>query len=167
LDLADQIELVDITPHELLKRFKEGKIYPKERADRATQHFFQEGHLTALREIALRATADKVDQELQGIMTTEHIEGPWETGERLMVAVSHSPYSERLIRATRRIAMHLEAPWIALYVDTGKTLSEEDQNRLVKNLQLSRELGGEVITTQDSDVVAAIRRGPGVKRGPE
>jgi len=158
LDLADQIELVDISPTELLKRFKEGKIYPAERAERATQHFFQESHLTALREIALRATADKVDQELQGIMSSRNIEGPWETGERLMVAVSPSPFTERLLRATRRMAMHLEAPWIAVYVDTGSTLSEDAQNRLVKNLELARELGAEVVTTQDTDIVAGIQR---------
>ncbi len=158
LDLADQIELVDISPQELLKRFEAGKIYPKERAERATRHFFQESHLTALREIALRATAAKVDQELQGITTDEDVEIPWIAGERLMVAVSHSPHSEHLIRSTRKIATYLETPWIALHVDTGQTLSEADQNRLVKNLQQARELGAEVVTTQDTDVVAAIRR---------
>ncbi|HKX12094.1 MAG TPA: DUF4118 domain-containing protein, partial [bacterium] len=158
LDLADQIELIDISPHELLKRFREGKIYPGERAGRAMVHFFQESNLTALREIALRATADKVDQDLQGMAADRQIEGPWGAGERLMVAVSHSPFSERLVRATRRMAVQMDTSWVALYVDTGHALSEADQNRLVKNLELARELGGEVVTTQDSDVVAAIQR---------
>jgi len=157
LDLADQIELVDISPHELIKRFREGKIYPTERAGRALDHFFQESHLTALREIALRATADKVDQDLQGIMVQGQIEG-WNTDERLMVAVSHSPLSERLIRTARRMAVQLETPWVALYVETGAKLSAEEQNRLVKNLDLARELGAEVITTRDTDLVAAIQR---------
>lgn len=157
LDLADQIELIDISPHELLKRFREGKIYGRERADRAMEHFFQESHLTALREIALRATADRVDQELQGIMVRGNLEG-WTTDERLLVAISPSPFSERLIRTARRMAVQLETSWVALYVDTGGALSEEDQNRLVKHIELARELGAEVITTQDHDVVAAIQR---------
>lgn len=157
LDLADQIELVDVSPHELIKRFREGKIYPEERAGRALEHFFQESHLTALREIALRATADKVDQDLQGIMVQGRIEG-WNTDERLMVAVSHSPLSERLIRTARRMSIQLETPWVALHVDTGKPLSGEEQNRLVKNLELARELGAEVVTTRDDNLVSAIQR---------
>lgn len=157
LDLADQIELIDLPPDQLIQRFREGKIYPAERAGRALEHFFQESHLTALREIALRATADKVDSELQDIMGAERIEG-WRTDERLMVAVSHSPHSESLIRTARRMAIQLETQWIALYVDTGVGLDEADQNRLVKNLELARELGAEVVTTQDSDLVSAIQR---------
>ncbi|MDL1870712.1 sensor histidine kinase KdpD [Deltaproteobacteria bacterium PRO3] len=158
LDLADQIELIDISPHELLKRFREGKVYPAERANRAMEHFFQESHLTALREISLRATAERVDQDLQEIIAEGRVQGPWGTGERIMVAVTHSPFSERLIRAARKMAVQMETTWIALYVDTGRALGEPEQNLLVKNLELARELGAEVVTTQDTDVAAAIQR---------
>jgi len=157
LDLADQIELIDISPHELLKRLREGKVYVPERAGRAMEHFFQESNLTALREIALRATAERVDKDLQQIMEENRLEAPG-AGERILVAVGHSPFSERLIRTTRRMAVQLETTWIALYVDNGKRLRDEEQNRLVKHLELARELGAEVVTTQDSDVAAAIQR---------
>lgn len=158
LERASQIELVDISPSELLKRMKEGKVYLGDRAEAAQQNFFKEGPLTALREIALRITAERVDQELLGFMERAQIQGPWRANERLMVAVSHSPYSERLIRATRRLAYNLEAPWIAVNIDTGKVLNEDDQAQLMKNLNLVRELGGEVITTTEPDVPLALEK---------
>ncbi len=150
--------MVDITPTELLLRLKDGKIYLGDKAVRAVQNFFKLDSLTALREIALRFTAEKVDQELQSYTDLKQISGPWQTNERLMVAVSHSPYSERLIRATRRLAFNLEAPWIAVHIDNGIKLSAEDQNQLAKNLSLARELKAEVITTTETDLVAALRR---------
>jgi two-component system sensor histidine kinase KdpD len=158
LERASQIALVDLSPEELLKRLKEGKVYLGQRAEQAQEHFFQAGPLTALREIALRITAEKVDQELQDYMQTQQIQGPWKTAERLMVAVSHSPYSERLIRATRRIAFNLEASWIAVNIDTGVKLNEADQLQLMSNLNLVRELGGEVVATTDSDIQLALQR---------
>jgi two-component system, OmpR family, sensor histidine kinase KdpD len=158
LERATQIELIDLTPGELLKRLKEGKVYLGERAEAAQKNFFKEGPLTALREIALRITAERVDQELQSFMEATQVQGPWKATERLMVAVSHSPYSERLIRATRRIAYNLEAPWIAVNINTGMQLSDEDQAQLMKNLALVRELGGELVTTTETDVPAALQR---------
>jgi len=158
IELADQMEVVDLSPNELLRRLKEGKVYLGDRAEQAAANFFKEEHLTALRELALRFTAEKVDQDLQDQMTVKGIEGPWNTAERLMVAVSHSPSSARLIRATRRMAVSLEAPWVALHVDTGETLSHDDQENLKKNLALSRELGAEVIATAESSVAEAIQR---------
>lgn len=158
LERATQIQVVDVTPAELLRRLEEGKVYLGDRAARAVQHFFKVDSLTALREIALRFTAEKVDKELQNFTALRHKEGPWQTNERLMVAVSHSPYSERLIRATRRLAFNLEAPWIAVHVEDGTRLSDEDQNCLAKNLELARELKAEVVTTTDTDIVQALRR---------
>lgn len=149
---------MDITPGELLGRLKEGKIYLGDRADRAAQNFFKQDSLTALREIALRFTAEKVDQELQSFTAQKQRPGPWQTNERLMVAVSHSPYSERLIRATRRLAFNLDAPWIAVHIDNGVRLSDDDQNQLAKNLALARELKGEVVTTSDTEIVEALKR---------
>lgn len=158
LERASQIELVDISPNELLKRLKEGKVYLGDKAERAVQNFFKEDKLTALREIALRMTAERVDHDLQRFISIRKDASPWQTNERLLVAVSHSPSSEKLIRATRRLAYNLEAPWIALYVDRGIATSDEDQAQLVKNLNLARELKAEVITTTDTDVSSAIRR---------
>ncbi len=158
LERATQIELIDITPAQLLRRLKEGKVYLGEKAEQAARHFFKPDSLTALREIALRVTAERVDQELQQFPDLRQTSGPWQTNERLMVAVSHSPYSEKLIRATRRLAYNLEAPWVAVHIDAGITLSDEDQAQLVKNIELARELNAEVITTTDTDVPTALRR---------
>ncbi len=158
LEWADQIELIDLSPQGLLKRLNEGKVYLGERAERAAQNFFKEENLTALRELALRLTAEKVDTELKGQMTVKGIVGPWKTNERLMVAISHSPYSSRLIRAARRKAYNLESPWIALYVDTGVRLNEEDKETLKKNINLAKELGAEIVTTHDTDLSGAIKR---------
>ncbi|MFZ1684167.1 MAG: sensor histidine kinase KdpD [Candidatus Zixiibacteriota bacterium] len=156
LQRASQIILVDITPSELLQRLKDGKVYLGERADAAARNFFKEDRLTALREIALRLTAEAVDNELQGLTAAHETTGSWRTSERLMVAVSHSPHSEDLVRATRRLAFSLDAPWIAVNVDTGITLKQKDSQRLAQNLSLVRELGGEVVTLTDVDISEAL-----------
>lgn len=157
LERASLVELVDIAPSELLKRLREGKVYLGDKATQAEEGFFKEAKLTALREIALRLTAERVDQDLQRITATK-TDGPWPTNERILVAVSHSPYSERLIRAARRLAYNLESPWIAVHVDTGIRLNDRDQAQLVKNLNLARELNAEVLTTVDTDLPQALRR---------
>jgi two-component system sensor histidine kinase KdpD len=156
--MAQQIELVDLSPPELIRRLREGKVYLGERAEAALQNFFKEEHLTALRELALRFTAEKVDQDLHAQMTMKGIAGPWNTNERLLVAVSHSPYATRLVRTARRMAFNLEAPWVALYVDTGQLLQKEDEKNLQENLALARSLGAEVVTTRGVDLAASIQR---------
>jgi two-component system, OmpR family, sensor histidine kinase KdpD len=158
LERAVEVSLIDLTPTDLLQRLREGKVYLGDRAERAALNFFKEDRLTALREIALRITAEIVDNDLQQMTASQQSRGNWKPTERLMVAVSHSPYSEGLIRATRRLAFGLEAPWIAVNVDTGKTLSEKDRATLSHNLSLVRELGGEVVSTADTDIVAALQR---------
>jgi len=158
LERSAAVEMVDITPTELLKRLSEGKVYLGERAEAAALNFFKEDRLTALREMALRLTAEKVDSDLQGLLATTGSAEGWKPADRLMVAVSHSPYSEGLIRATRRIAFSLGAPWVAVHVETGTTLSEKDRAMLAKNLQLVNELGGELISTADTDIAGALER---------
>jgi two-component system sensor histidine kinase KdpD len=158
LELAGQVELIDISPEELLKRLKEGKVYLGDAAERAVQNFFKQDTLTALREIALRLTAENVDHELQRIREAKSGREPWPANERLMVAISHSPFSETLIRTTRRLAFNLEAPWIAVHIDTGLPLNDQDQAQLSRNIALARELNAEVMTTADADVVAALKR---------
>lgn len=157
LERAGQIELVDIAPVELLKRLKEGKVYLGEKAATAADGFFKEDKLTALREIALRMTAERVDHDLQRFSAAKD-QQPWQTNERLLVAVSHSPYSEKVIRATRRLAYNLEAPWIAVHIDTGIHLNDEDQAQLIKNLNLARELKAEVVATTETSLPEALKR---------
>lgn len=158
LELADQIELIDPSPEVLLRRLSEGKVYLGERAARAAENFFKFENIIALRELALRFTAEKVDEQLRSQMVLKQVQGIWNTNERLMVAVSYSPYSARLIRAARRMAYNLEAPWIALYVDNGEELSLDDQKRLQKNLSLAKELGAEVVHTRDESISGALKR---------
>ena len=119
LDLADEIVLVDLTPEQLRARLAEGKVYLGERAQWAAENFFRESNLTALREMALRLVAEHVDRDLRDIMSEQKIAGPWKSGDRLLVAVSASPYSERLIRYTRRLAASMEASWIVANIETA------------------------------------------------
>lgn len=159
LERAVQIELVDLPPKELLKRLKEGKVYVGPQSEIAARNFFQEDRLTALREIALRFTAEKVDHDLHEMhVSIKEFGRVWKTTERLLVAISASPYSQQLIRTARRIAFNLDAPWIALYVDTGLSLTDEERERLANHLTMARDLGAEVITVSDPDLVKSIQR---------
>lgn len=158
LERAAQVELIDIAPSELLKRLAEGKVYLGDQATVAAKNFFKEDTLTALREIALRMTAEIVDQDLRRLVGFKSARMALQTNERLLVAVSHSPYSEKLIRATRRLAYRLEAPWYALHVNDGRTLGESDQNQLLKNLNLARELKAEVLMLTDVDIASAVQK---------
>jgi len=158
LDQADEIELVDITPEELLQRLVEGKVYTPESSKQAIQNFFRKGNLTALREMALRITAEKVDKELRDYKSEKNIYKVWKSGQRLMCAISPSPYSANLIRWTRRMSYSIEASWIAVYVETDRKISENNKESLLQNFKLVEELGGELITIQDVDVVDGLLR---------
>lgn len=153
-----EMELIDLPPEELLKRLDEGKVYMPERAELAMMNFFREGNLTALREMALRLAADHVGQDVHDYLQAMQITGPWQSGHRLLVAVSASPFSQQMIRWTRRLADNFDCPWIAVYVDHSGPISEAGQARLTENLALARELGAEVITTADADVARGILR---------
>ncbi|HTY08887.1 MAG TPA: DUF4118 domain-containing protein, partial [Candidatus Edwardsbacteria bacterium] len=159
LEKADNVELIDLAPDELRQRLAEGKVYiGEQRAEVAAANFFRLGNLTALREMALRLTAERVDHQLQDYMQLKQISGPWKSGERLMVAVSTSPLAERLVRWTRRMAYSLEAPWLAVYVETSRPLSEAMRAQVARTLALAHELGGEVITTAGADIPAELLR---------
>lgn len=158
LERASQIELVDITPTELLKRLKEGKVYLGKQSEIAAKNFFQVDKLTALREIALRFTAEKVDHDLHGMLPSNEKTSVWKSSEKLMVAVSHSPHSQSLIRTTRRYAFNLDSPWVAIHIDTGRKLSQKESDQLARNLSLARELGAEIISTTDPDIGKALQR---------
>ncbi len=159
LERADEIELIDLSPDELLKRLAEGKVYLGEgRAVAAANSFFRRGNLNALREMALRITAERVDKQMRDYMRVKRISGPWKSTDRLMVAVNDSALSERLIRHTRRLAYTLDAPWLAVHVETAAERGERERAGVERNLALARELGAEVVSTADDDIARGLLR---------
>ncbi len=158
LERANYIEVVDIPPEDLIKRLKDGKVYLEEKAEQAAVNFFKEDKLTALRQILLRLSADKVDVELQNLNSQKLKEKIWKTQEKILLAVGHGPQSKKLVRITKQMATNLRCPWYAVFIDTGKELSVEDRNTLTINLDLARELGGKIISTSEVDLVQGIDR---------
>lgn len=148
LDQAAAVQVVDLPVEELYRRFQAGQVYFPGHMARAGQKFFRPGNLTALRELMLRRTAEYVDAQMRAYMRTHAIAGPWPAAERLLVCVGPSPLSERLVRATRRLAVGLNAEWFAVYVDTpGQTrLPDESRERVARTLQLAENLGGKAFT---------------------
>ncbi len=156
IEITENIELVDLPIEELLQRLSEGKVYIPEKAEIAFRNFFKPGNLLSLREMALRLTAEKVESDLVDYMSEKKIEGPWKAGDKLMVAVGPSPFSAELIRWTRRMAYALKSQWYAVYVKTSIRVTEKKTEQLEKNLRLAKELGAEVITTADTDLVDGL-----------
>lgn len=142
---AYEVELVDLPPDDLIQRLKEGKIYLSENAQLALQNFFQKGNLIALRELALRATAQRVEAQMIKYRQDTSVKQVWPIAERILVCVGPSPLSARLVRAAKRMAGSLHAEWLAVYVETAASakLSEKDKNRVVRTLQLAERLGAE------------------------
>src|SRR5271169_4954093 len=152
-DRADAVELVDLTPADLIARLKEGKVYVPKQAERALENFFSPANLTALRELALRRTAERVDEELLTEMQAHAIQGPWAAGERILVCISEDPRSAGLVRYAKRLADRLHAPFTALYIEGRRAvqLSEEERDRIADTLRLAETLGGEALTLPASD----------------
>jgi two-component system sensor histidine kinase KdpD len=152
LDRADDIELVDLTPDDLIQRLKEGKVYVPKQARRALEHYFSRGNLTALRELALRRTADRVDDELLSHMQANAIPGPWPAGDRILVCISEDPRSAGLVRHAKRLADRLHAPLTALSIETRRSLqlAEEDRDRIADTLRLAERLGAQAVTLPGS-----------------
>jgi two-component system sensor histidine kinase KdpD len=158
LDRADEIELVDLPAEELRKRLAEGKVYIPELAGRAAESFFREGNLIALRELALRRTAERVDAQMQRYRREHAVRETWPTAERVLVCVGPSPYAARLVRAARRMAVRLQAPWVAVFVETPAMLhlAEADREQLERTLRLAEQLGGETVTLSGGNEVEEI-----------
>jgi two-component system sensor histidine kinase KdpD len=159
LELADEIELIDIPPDELQERLKQGKVYRHDQAARALTSFFAKGNLTALRELALRAAADRVDAQLREHMAANAITGPWPAQERILVCVNESPAAREAIRVAKRSADRARAEWIALNVTQtrAETLPEVEKDRLAGTLRLAERLGAELATLEaERDVGQAI-----------
>jgi two-component system sensor histidine kinase KdpD len=158
LERADEVELIDLSPDELLKRLREGKIYLPQQAEQAVRSFFRKGNLMALRELALRHTAERVDEQMQLYRQDKAVAQIWPAGERIMVCISPSPLSSRLVRAAKRMAAGLRAEWITVYVESAQTsrLNEEARNRVIQNLRLAEQLGAETVTLSGHNVSEEI-----------
>lgn len=158
IDQADEIELIDLTPQDLIKRVQEGKVYVGDQAQRALQNYFTEGNLTALRELALRQTAQHVDDDMVQYMQSHSISGPWAAGERILVCVNENPSSYDLIRYARRTADKIQAKWVAVYIESTRhhTLSAEARDRVAGALRLAEQLGGDTVIIPGRQIAADL-----------
>lgn len=156
LDRAHEIQLIDLSVEKLMERLAEGKVYLGERAEAAASGFFRERNLTALRELALRFTAERVDRDLEDIRKAKRVSTPWKTNARLLVGVGPTPYSESLVRWTRRASGRHGCPWLAVWVEGTQPLSAREQDLLTRALSLARKLGAEVVHATGDDVAAAL-----------
>ncbi|HXX55592.1 MAG TPA: sensor histidine kinase KdpD [Methanoregula sp.] len=158
IDEANEIELVDLAPPELLQRLKEGKVYIPDMAARAIEQFFNEGNLYALRELALRRAAERVDDQMLAWMQTRAIPGPWAAGESLLVCVGPGPLSERLVRTARRQADRMNANWTAVYVETPShhRLTKDAKEQVSRTLQLAEKLGAATATIFGLNVASTV-----------
>ncbi|MBI4012756.1 MAG: sensor histidine kinase KdpD, partial [Candidatus Rokubacteria bacterium] len=169
LEAADEVELIDLPPDDLIQRLKEGKVYVPDQAERAVRRFFRKGNLIALRELALRTTAARVDAQMDVYRRDHAIPTPWPVTERILVAVSPSPFAARVVRAARRMAAGLHAEWIVASVETlaHARLSEADRDRVAETLRLAEQLGARTVTLTGSSVadeVVAYARGKNVSK---
>lgn len=157
VELADTVALVDLPPEDLLKRLQEGKVYFPEQAELAKENFFRKGNLIALREIALRVTAELVNVQVLLYRYGQGIKNVWPTREKILVCIGAGTEAVKLIRATRRMAMGLQVDWIALHVDAPTlNLSEEERNRVMQNLRFAEQLGAETRIVPGLDIVKEI-----------
>ena len=160
IDMADDIEIIDLTPDDLIKRLHDGKVYVARTAERALTNYFTPGNLTALRELALRKTAQRVDDQLLTHMQANAISGPWAAGDRIVVSVDDDPRSASLVRYGARMASRLRARWSAVYVETNRSinLSEAQRDAIAATLRLAEQLGGEAVTMPGRDVAEELLR---------
>jgi two-component system sensor histidine kinase KdpD len=156
LELADEIELIDLPPEELISRLRQGKVYVHDQIARAIQNFFSKGNLTALRELAMRVAADRVDAQMTAHMRSHAIAGPWPTNDRILVCVNESPVAKALVRAAKRVAERARLPWIAVHVgtETSETLPEAAKDAIAEALRLAESLGAEIVTLNTERHVA-------------
>ena len=153
---SDDIELVDITPDELLQRLSDGKVYTPERSKEAVNNFFRKGNITALREMSLRIVADRVDNQLHDYMQDKRIRGPWKSGLHFLVAIGVSPSSQGLLKWAKNLAYSMGANVEALYVETTQRISAKDHEQLDLNIDLAKQLGFKVRIVTNDDLVNAI-----------
>ncbi|MBL8501693.1 MAG: sensor histidine kinase KdpD, partial [Nitrosomonas sp.] len=157
-DSADDVTLVDLPPDELLERLREGKVYVPEQVEHAAKNFFRKGNLIALRELALRRTADRVDSQMRAYRADHAIANVWQTRERIIACIGPGPLGNKLVRSAARLANELKADWHAIYVETPalQRLSKGDRQRILDHLKLAEELGAETATLAGSDLIATL-----------
>ena len=153
---ADEVELVDLSPDELLQRLSEGKVYAADRSKEAIDNFFRKGNITALREMALRIVADRVDKQLHDYMQHKHIRGPWKSGSHLLIAIDYRIQSTRLLRWAKNLSYSMGANIQAIYVESSHQLTAKEHDQLNKNINLAKQLGIKVRIVTNYDVVSAI-----------
>ena len=153
---ADEVELIDLTPEELLQRLAEGKVYTPENSRSAIENFFRRGNITALREMALRIVADRVDKQLHDYMQHKRIRGPWKSGLHLLVAIDYRQQSTRLLRWAKNLSYSMGAQIQALYVEASHKLSDKEREQLDKNIKLAKQLGIQFRITTNDNIVRAI-----------
>jgi two-component system sensor histidine kinase KdpD len=160
LERADEVKLVDVTPEDLIERLRDGKVYMPAAAERAIRSYFRPGNLTALRELALRITAERVDDQMREFMQAHAVPGVWPVTDRIVVGVGGGGLSERLLRAARRMAERRHAEWIAVFVETAAfhRLPDEERERVARILRLADELGGEAVTIAGERVAEELVR---------
>ncbi len=160
LDRADEIELVDLPVNELLRRMDEGKVYVPDQAQRAMANFFRPGNLIALREMALRRTADRVDAQMRNYRHDHSIQSTWPVTERLIVSIGPSPFSAKLIRATKRMAERLHAEWIVAFVETPAfaRAPRDARERVLSSLRLAEQLGAETVSLTGTNIAESVLR---------
>ncbi|WP_028535262.1 sensor histidine kinase [Paludibacterium yongneupense] len=157
-DLADEVALVDLPPDELLTRLQAGKVYLPVQARRAGQNFFRKGNLLALRELALRRTADRVDAQMRAYRADQSIQSGWHARERLLICLGPGPGGDKLVRSAKRLAASLDADWLCVYVETPKLhrLSDERRDRVLKVLHLAQELGAETSVLAGASLASTL-----------
>lgn len=158
MDEADEIEVIDLPPDELIQRLREGKVYLPDQAARAIEKFFRKGNLTALREISLRRAAERVDTQMRSYMRAESIPGPWPARDRILVCLSSHPLGERLVRAGRRLADDLNAEWTVSFVETPGHIHmpPENRERIQKNLNLAEQMGARIENLTGTSVADTV-----------
>jgi two-component system sensor histidine kinase KdpD len=158
IDKADDIELIDLTPEDLIQRLRDGKVYVPHQAERAIRHYFSPGNLTALRELALRRTAQRVDKQMVRYMQAHAISGPWAAGERILACIGSDVAGADVVRHAKRMADSLKAPWTAVHVETGRDLNlgEAERDRIAEAMRLAERLGAETVTLPGQDVADTI-----------
>jgi two-component system sensor histidine kinase KdpD len=158
LERADEIQLIDLTPDELIERLKQGKVYAPDQAQRALRHYFAPGNLSALRELAMRRAADTIDGQVRGHRKSQGEDAPWAAGERLLVCVDEREASAEVVRYAKRLADRSRAPWLAVHVETGRSarLTEIERMRLSETLRTAERLGAETATLPGDAVAETL-----------
>jgi len=164
-DRADEVELVDLPPDELIERLHEGKVYMPQQARAAVENFFRKGNLIALRELSLRRTAERVEEQMRDYREDQGIRDVWQAGDRILVCIGPGELAERLVRAGRRLAAALHAEWIVAYIETPQLqrLPAPERDAIMGNLRLAESLGADTVTLSGQEMSAAILEYAGEK----